>query len=152
MSEFLYLDDIMRPLIRLARANRTVIRLVCRFRRSGMSWPLTEGDTVEVWAENRMIGELPAQLVVEVLAYHLRGAQIQAEFDLSMVPPRKPLAPTVVAKQLERAKARRRRGDVAKVFVSLAALVLFALFNAAHVDSVGALFTLWEEDGAWVDY
>lgn len=101
----------MRPLIRLCRSDRLVIRLICRFRRSGMSWPLTEGDTIEVWADNRMIGELPAQLVVEVLAYHLRGAQLQAEFDLSLVPPRKPLAPAILAKQLERAAERRKRSS-----------------------------------------
>jgi hypothetical protein len=74
-----------------------------------MGWPLTEGDTVEVWTDNRMIGEVTGTLVIEVIAYHLRGAQLQQEFDTSLVPPRKPLAPAVQGKQLERAAARRSR-------------------------------------------
>ena len=87
-----------------------MLHVICRFRRSGMSWPLTPGDTVELWVENRMIGAMDGELVIEVLAYHLRGAQLQHEFDLSLVPARKPLAPAIEGKQLERAKARRRRG------------------------------------------
>ena len=86
-----------------------MLRVIFRFRRSGMSWPLTEGDTVELWVSNRMIGDLDGSLVLELLAHHLRDAQLRADFDLSLVPPRKPLAPAIVAKQRARAEERRRR-------------------------------------------
>ena len=86
-----------------------MLRVICRFRRSGMSWPLTPGDTVELWVDHRMVGEMDSELVIEVLAYHLRGAQLQQEFDLSLVPARKPLAPAIEGQRLERAKARRSR-------------------------------------------
>ena len=88
-----------------------MLRVIFRFRRSGMSWPLTEGDTVELWVANHMIGQLSGELVVELLAHHLRDAQLRAELDLSLIPPRKPLSPAIQARQLARAEERRKRRE-----------------------------------------
>ena len=83
--------------------------LACRFRGVGTTWPLRPGDSVEVWRDHRMIGEVPAELLIELLSYHFRGLQLQEEFRGAVVPARKPLAPSLQEKQLERSEARRTR-------------------------------------------
>lgn len=97
-------------MIRISRPIASVIRLICRFRRSSTSWPLESGDRVEIWVDSRMIGECDADLIVELVAHAFRGTQLSQEVALAAVPPRYPLAPAIQAKQLERAKSRRARG------------------------------------------
>jgi hypothetical protein len=86
-----------------------LIRLACRFRGVGTTWPLREGDTVEAWTGLRLVAEIPAELLIELIAHHLRGIALQDEFRVTVTPARKPLAPIVEAKQAARAAVRRSR-------------------------------------------
>ena len=100
----------MRPPYRLARTTeRPLLYLKCFFQGVGTSYLLRDGDRVEVWVDQRMIGDCPADLVLDIIGHHFRGLQLIQEIALAAVPPRPPLAPAVQAKQLARAAQRRTR-------------------------------------------
>ena len=59
--------------------------------------------------DTRMLVDAPADLVLEIVSHHFRGLQLTEELRMVSVPPRKPLAPAIQGKQLERGEARRTR-------------------------------------------
>lgn len=89
---------------------RITVRI--RFRSQGTSWPLREGDVLEIRHDLDEIAELPAEVVLELLGHHLRGLELQRLIATFVAPPptpRKPLAPAVREAQQHRAAARRSR-------------------------------------------
>ena len=92
-----------------------MIELVCFFRSQGVQWPLRRGDTVRIRRGHDDLGELPADLVIELVAYHLYGLQLQVRMrdGVLIEPPRKP--PALMSRgpiplDVQEARRVRRRG------------------------------------------
>lgn len=89
---------------------RIAVRI--RFRSQGSSWPLREGDVLEIRQDLDEIAEIPAEVVLELLGHHLRAIELQRVMMLfvkSPPTPRKPLTPEMIALQQKRAAERRSR-------------------------------------------
>ena len=80
------------------------------FRRVGIQLPLRPGDIVSVRRGVNVIGEVPAELVIHLVAHHFHLAEIQDRIQVS----RRPSAPlrghVSVAIQEARRVKRRQRG------------------------------------------
>ena len=54
--------------------------LTVTFRQSGWQWPLSEGDTVRVWAPGgHLVAEIPGPFVREILGHYLQAAALQGK-------------------------------------------------------------------------
>lgn len=54
--------------------------LTVAFRRSGWQWPLDEGDTVRIWAQDgRLAAEIPGPFLQEILRHYLQAAALQGK-------------------------------------------------------------------------
>lgn len=72
------------------------VQLVVRFR--GWRWPLRAGDVIEVWHGLTALGEVPTDLLRQMLGHHLATARLQAVIAdrLAPLPGPIPLAPLVL--------------------------------------------------------
>jgi hypothetical protein len=64
---------------------------------------------VEVWLGQRMVAEMSADLLLELVGLHLSTIQLQQRLGVGMVVGRKPLAPAIQREHMARATERRSR-------------------------------------------
>jgi hypothetical protein len=143
-----------------------MLRVYVYFDSCHMKFELTEADEVLFFdEESNLVAKISADVLLRQLAHAMNGLALETLFRDEMdghkppvpLPPRpasrldegEPPPPEARAK-LRKQRHSRKRG--LRVLAALAATVLLALMNAQHVDSIDAMFTLWEGNGVWIEY
>lgn len=90
------------------------LTLTVVFRRSGWRWPLGSGDHLQVWDQDWLVAELPAEFVLDVLRHHLAALGLQRALGHHLAGRPKPMLPSGAAAlpqpRLRQASGRRLRG------------------------------------------
>jgi hypothetical protein len=87
------------------------MRLTAIFRRSGFQWPLGSGDAVRLYGEaGELQAELPGDLLLALLEYHLTGHALQARVRAAADRPLLPECDARPAPRLRAPAGRRLRG------------------------------------------